>query len=47
MKVRSGMGRMIGCEWALTWGKELHVEDEVVHLLGGALSVFVIPSEME
>ena len=47
MKVRSGMGRMIGCEWALTWGKELHVEDEVVHLLGGALSVLVIPSQTE
>ena len=38
---------MTACEWGLTWGKELHVEDEVVHLLGGTLSVFVIPSEVE
>ena len=43
----NGIRVTVACEWGLTWGKELHVEDEVVHLLGGALSVFVIPSEME
>lgn len=42
-----GMRRMGERVWWLTWRKELHVEDEVVHLLGRLLAVLVIPSEME